>query len=281
MSVVRSSRRRSLGAYAVVCIGAFVFAVPFVFTVVRSLQGSDQALRFPIEWIPMPLRLDNLGTAIELLGPRSFLNSLILATGIIVGQVVLGMMAGFALATGTFRFRDATFLVFLAGLLVPFHVMMIPLFVLVFQIGWLDTYLGLIVPMIAPLSLAVFMYRQFFLSLPRDLYDAARMDGAGQAGVLRHVYAPLAGPVTVAFVIVTFVAAWNLYLWPLLVVNDQDLRPVALQLGLNGTTFGQVNPPAPEILMAMALVSTIPVLIVFLVAQRGFVRGIATTGMKG
>jgi multiple sugar transport system permease protein len=277
----RLPSRRTLGAYVVLAVGALVFALPFVFTVTRSLQGSEQALRFPIEWIPAPVRLDNLAIAIDLLGPRAFMNSVILAGGIIIGQVALGMMAGFSLATGAFRFRDATFLVFVAGLLVPFHVMMIPLFVLVFQIGWLDSYLGLIVPMIAPLSLAVFVYRQFFLSLPRDLYDAAQMDGASQFVILRHVYAPLAGSVTVSFVIVTFVAAWNLYLWPLLVVNDQDLRPVALQLGLNGTTFGQVNPAAPEILMAMALVSTLPVLVVFLVAQRRFVRGIATTGIRG
>lgn len=273
-------RRRRLATrialYAVLSLGLFLMVMPYVFGTTHALMTTIQFVAYPTEWIPDPLKLSNLIDGLQLLGWRSFFNSTLLAICAILGQTIFGMMAAFALAMLHFRFRNGLLIVYISELLVPFHVIMIPLFVLVFRLGWLDTYPGLIVPVVASQSLAVFFFRQAFLVIPHELFEAAVVEGASPFLILRRIYAPLAGPTVAAYAIITFLGAYALFVWPLLASTQPDLRTVSVQLALNNTA----NVP-PSNLLAMALLSMLPVLLVFIVAQGKFVQGIAGTGLKG
>jgi multiple sugar transport system permease protein len=272
------SRRRigRIAVYATLIAGMFLTIIPFVFGISHSLMTTLQFVAYPTEWIPEPLKLSNLVDAFNLLGWRSFFNSTLLAVCAILGQTIFGMMAAFAIAMLRFRARNALLLVYISELLVPFHVIMIPLFVLVFRLGWLDSYAGLIIPVVASQSLAVFFFRQAFLAIPYELFEAAVVDGATPFTILRRIYAPLAGPTVAAYAIITFLGAYSLFIWPLLASTQKDLRTVSVQLAIENTAS-----VPPSNLLAMALISMLPVLVVFIVAQGKFVQGIAGTGLKG
>ena len=274
----QSSTANRIGVYTVAIILGIAFALPFVYTVTRTIMDAPQATAFPTEWIPNPLVLvDNFVDGFERLGARSFINSFVLAGAVIVGQITLGMMSAFALAALRLRFASGTLLYFLASMLVPFHVYMIPLFIIVFNLGWLDTHQGLIIPVIASLSLSVFLFRQFFTTIPPELFDASVVDGANPIQILRHVYLPLSGPIIAAYSIITFLGAMNLFIWPLLVATAPEVRPVIVTLAVESSS----NALFINELLAMALLTMVPVLIVFIFAQRQFVQGIASTGLKG
>lgn len=274
--------RGRIAVYAILILGSAVAVVPFLFNASKSLQTAPQTFAFPFEWIPDPFTWYNYVEAYGKIGTRAFVNSAVLTVVVVAGQTALGMMAGFAFSTLKFPLRNSLFIFLVGGLLVPFQVIMIPLFMFVFRIGWLDTYWGLIIPIVAFTDVSVFMFRQFFLTVPRELYEAGVLDGAGPIRVFRSLYAPLAGPTVAAFVIVSFLAAWNLYAWPFLAVADPDLRVVTLQLGIAGGTFNtSSNPLRPEILSAMSLLSMVPVIAVFMFMQRRFVESMARSGMTG
>jgi multiple sugar transport system permease protein len=262
--------------FGILLAGTFLTVVPFVFGTSHALMTTIQFVAYPTQWIPDPLKLSNIADALQLLGWRPFFNSTLLAVCAILGQTIFGMMAAFAIALLRFRFRQGLLLVYISELLVPFHVIMIPLFVLVFRLGWLDTYPGLIVPVVASQSLAVFFFRQAFLAVPHELFEAAVVDGASPFLILRRIYAPLVGPTIAAYAIITFLGAFSLFVWPLLASTKPDLRTVSVQLAIENTSS-----VPPSNLMAMALLSMLPVLIVFIVAQGRFVQGIAGTGLKG
>ena len=281
MSFFRKHRAK-FAIYAILILGSVIAVTPFLFNLSKSLQTAPQTFAFPFEWIPDPFTWSNYPEAYAKIRTRTFVNSALLTVVVVTGQATLGMMAGFAFSTLRFPLRDPLFIFLIGGLLVPFHVIMIPLFMFVFRIGWLDTYWGLIIPIVAYTDVAVLMFRQFFRTVPRDLYEAGVLDGAGPIRVFRSIYAPLAGPTAGAFVIVSFLAAWNLYAWPFLAISDPDLRVVTLELGIAGGTFNtNSNPLRPEILSAMSLLSMVPVITVFMIMQRRFVDSMARSGITG
>jgi len=273
-----AGRGSRISAYTIAIILGLVFALPFLYTVTRTIMESTQATAFPTQWIPDPLVLvENFVDGFERLGTRAFLNSFFLAITVIVGQIVLGMLAAFALTVLRLRFSNTMLLYFLLSLLIPFHVYMIPLFVIVAELDWLDTFAGLIIPVVASISLSVFLFRQFFTTVPTELFDAGVVDGANPLQILRHVYLPLSGPIIAAYSIITFLGAMNLFIWPLLVATAPDVRPVIVTLAVESST----NALTINEILAMALLTMVPVLIVFLLFQRQFVQGIASTGLKG
>jgi multiple sugar transport system permease protein len=274
----QASRGSRTSAYVVAIILGIVFALPFIYTVTRTLMESTQATAFPVQWIPDPLVLvENFVDGFERLGARAFFNSFILAITVIVGQIVLGMFAAFALTVLRLRFSNTMLLYFLLSLLIPFHVYMIPLFVIVAELDWLDTFQGLIIPVVASISLSVFLFRQFFTTVPTELFDAGVVDGANPLQILRHVYLPLSGPIIAAYSIITFLGAMNLFIWPLLVATAPDVRPVIVTLAVESSS----NALTINEILAMAVLTMVPVLIVFMLFQRQFVQGIASTGLKG
>ena len=209
---------------------------------------------------------------------RYMLNSFV-QTGIItVAQVILSVFAGYAFAMFEFRGKSLLFALVIGSLIVPFELTFIPNFLLISQFGMANTYAGLTVPFLAS-AFGVFMMRQFFLSLPRDLYDAAKIDGAGDFYYLWRVVVPLSKGAISAFTIFAFLSAWNQFLWPLVITNDESMRTA--QIGIRFFLVNQERATDWGAIMAGTVIVMIPTLVLFLVAQRQLVKGIAMSGLKG
>ncbi|HXV99960.1 MAG TPA: carbohydrate ABC transporter permease, partial [Anaerolineae bacterium] len=207
---------------------------------------------------------------------RFYLNSLIVAASITVLQLFTSSLAAFAFARLRFPGRGALFLLYLATLMIPFHVMLIPNFILMRFLGWFDTYAALIFPP-AFSAFSTFLLRQYYLSLPGELDEAARIDGASSFRIWWQVIIPLSGPVLAALTIFIFLGAWNDFLWPLVITNSLEMR--TLPVGL--TAFQGQFKVEWHLLMAGAVIAMLPILIIYVLAQRKFIEGLAMTGLTG
>jgi len=264
--------------YTVVTVGFVAVITPFVWMILGSFKGQGELLRVPPTWWPESPTLDNYRS---LFGKQSFLryffNSAFVAVVITVANVTFSSMVGYALAKLTFRGKKLVFALVMGTLMIPGMVTFVPLFVLVANLGMVDSYPGLILPFLVT-PFGVFLMRQFIIGLPDDLLDAGRIDGAGELRIFRQIILPLCGPALATLGILTFLGSWNNFLWPLVVAQTQNYYtlPVALALFSNNQQFI----PNYGVLMAGATVVVVPVLIVFLVFQRRFIEGIASTGIK-
>jgi multiple sugar transport system permease protein len=277
----RRSRRR-LWPLLGLTVGALVFLFPFYYMVIGALQtepNSDVSGAFPN---PANLTLDNLrdiNQAINL--PRTLLNSGIFTGGVLLSTLVLGLLAGYALARLEFRGRGAVFNAMLLILIVPFQLLMIPLYVMIVRnYGLADSYLGMILPF-AVNATAVFIFRQFFLQLPKELFESARLDGASELKILTRIAIPLAKPAILTAVIVTFIGPWNEFLWPFLVTKQLTLQPLAVALAnfISTVAARQTNPFGAT--LAGAVVLAIPAVVLFLVFQRRFQASNIGSAIKG
>ena len=264
--------------YTVVTVGFVAVITPFVWMILGSFKGQGELLRVPPTWWPESPTLDNYRS---LFGEQSFLryffNSAFVAIVITVANVTFSSMVGYALAKLNFRGKKLVFALVMGTLMIPGMVTFVPLFVLVANLGLVDSYPGLILPFLVT-PFGVFLMRQFIIGLPDDLLDAGRIDGAGELRIFRQIILPLCGPALATLGILTFLGSWNSFLWPLVVAQTQSYYtlPVALALFSNNQQFI----PNYGVLMAGATVVVVPVLIVFLVFQRRFIEGIASTGIK-
>ena len=263
-------------------IGALVFLFPFWYMVVGAFQVAPDptvAGAFPD---PSTLTIDNFIAINERLNLLVTLrNSLIFTLGVIVSTLVLGLLAGYALAVLNFRGRGAVFGIVLLSLILPFQLLMIPLFVMIVRTyGLADSFLGMILPF-AVNATAVFIFRQFFLAVPQSLFDAARVDGAGELRILLRVAVPIARPAILTAVLVTFIGPWNEFLWPFLITKQANLQPLAVALAnFISTVAGSTANPVGAIL-AGATVLAVPVVVLFLVFQRYFQASDLGAGVKG
>ncbi len=277
----RRSRRR-LWPLLGLTIGAVVFLFPFYYMVIGALQSepnSGLSGAFPN---PANLTLGNLrdiNRAVDL--PRTLLNSGIFTGGVLLTTLVLGLLAGYALARLEFRGRGMVFNAMLLILIVPFQLLMIPLYVMIVRnYGLADSYLGMILPF-AVNATAVFIFRQFFLQLPKELFESARLDGASELEILTRIAIPLARPAILTAVIVTFIGPWNEFLWPFLITKRLDLQPLAVALAsfISNVAARQANPFGA--ILAGAVVLAVPAVVIFLVFQRHFVTSNLGSGIKG
>jgi len=262
-------------------LGAFAFLFPFYYMVIGSLQREpDQTVAgaFPH---PANLTFANYATIndrVNLLG--SMANSGIFAGAVIVGTVVFGALAGYALAILTWRGRGAVFALALLVQVVPFQLLMVPLYVMIARnYGLADNYLGIILPFVIN-STAVIIFRQYFLQLPRAIFEAARIDGASEWQVLTRVALPLIRPALVTVVLITFIGPWNEFLWPFLVTKRADMQPLAVSLAnyISNVANSTANPFGA--LLAGAVVLAAPVVVLFIAFQRYFVASDLSTGVK-
>jgi multiple sugar transport system permease protein len=251
--------------------------VPFAWLVSTSLKPADQVLVYPPQWLPRPARPANFVEAWSRLPfARYLLNTVLVASAVTLLEVATSSLAGYAFARLRFRGRDRIFLLYLATLMVPGQVTIVPNFVLLRYLGWLDSYLALIVPA-AFSAFGTFLLRQHFLAIPREVEQAARIDGCGAFGVYLRVVLPLAAPALATLAIIAFVGQWNAFLWPLIVTNSDAMRTltVGLRFFLDAGNVGY------HLLMAAALTVLAPTFVVFLPLQRHFSRGLALTGFGG
>jgi ABC-type glycerol-3-phosphate transport system permease component len=281
-TVAPVSRGRAIAMMAALFVGAVIFLFPFYYMLVGSLQTSPNttvAGAFPQ---PSNLTFQNylqINATLNL--PQSLLNSGIFTGGVLLCTVVFGVLAGYALAMLHFRGKGTLFVTMLLVLVVPFQLLMIPLYVLIARnYGLADNYLGMILPF-AINSAAVLIFRQYFLQLPRELFDAARVDGAGEFRLLWRVALPLVRPALVTVLLLTFIGPWNEFLWPFLITKEASLQPLAVSLAnYISTVAGSTANPYGAILSG-AVVLAAPVVVLFIVFQRYFTSTDLGSSVKG
>ena len=263
--------------YAVLFVGLFLVVIPFLWMLISSFKPEAEVRTVPPTWWPETLTLDNYDRLFTQLDfPTYFMNSVIVALAVTIGNLVFCSMLGYALAKLSFPGKKLMFLIVLGTLMVPGVVTFVPLFVLTTKMGLSNTLIGMILPFMAA-PFGVFLMRQYIQALPDELIQAARIDGAGELRIFASVIMPLCGPALATLGILTFLGSWNNFLWPLVVAQTEDkyTLPVALALyavGQNATQYG--------LLLAGSVVVVLPVLAIFLVLQRHIMQGIAMTGIK-
>jgi multiple sugar transport system permease protein len=283
--VKRTPRRALRIALAAVLVGvAAVWLLPAVWVLVTSLKRTEDIVRVPPEWIPWPATLAHyqevlLSSSRTARIGRAFLNSVVVSLGSVALVLLASALAAYPLARMRFRGRDAVFVTLVGSLMIPNAVVLVPQYVLTQRLGWLSTYQGLIVPEAAmTFALGVFLLRQFFLTIPGELEDAARIDGADSWQIFARIVLPLSQPVLAALAIFAFRSAWNDFLWPLIAVNKPDMFPLPVALALlRGAYSSESYGP----IMAGATLSALPLLVVFVVANRRIVEGVRVSGLKG
>jgi multiple sugar transport system permease protein len=262
--------------HAVLLTTGLLFMLPFVWSISTSLKPMSDLFSVRPNLIPSEIRWQNYRDVFDN-APflRFYVNSIIVTIGRTVGQVLIASVAAFAFSQLRFPGRDAIFFLLLAGLMVPEQVLVVPRFVIMREFGWFDTYQGLIVPLIFS-SFGVFLIRQYFLGIPRDFHEAAKLEGANPLQVYWQIYLPLAVPALAAFGFLAMLYSWNEFLWSLTVTNQSAMRvlPVGIAL-LQGQHFTN-----NAVLLAAANMATFPLLIAFLFFQKRLVEGVALSGLK-
>lgn len=263
--------------YTMLAIPALLMVFPFVWMALTSLKGLDEAFAYPPRLLPQGLRCSNYTEIFNAIPMTALvLNSFKLTGLTVVGALLSCSMAAFALAVLEFPGRKLLFSGTLATMMVPYQVTLIPIFILFQWIGWKDTHYPLWVPAFFGGAFGVFLLRQFFLGVPRDLYEAALVDGCSPGRILFSIYLPLARPALTTLGVFTFMASWNDLLNPLIYVDTLEKMPLTAGLSFLQGQYGSNWP----MMMAGAMISIVPILVVFFAAQRSFVEGIATSGLK-
>lgn len=272
----RGGASRSI-VYFLLILSALVMLVPFVWMLSTSLKGTQYVLNPVPQFIPDPVTLESYSHLFELYPVGGWVvNSLLVAVLATIGQLITCSMAAYAFARMRFRGNNLVFLLYLATMMVPFQVTVTPLFILMRNLGWINTYQSLILPQIFS-AFGTFLLRQSFQTIPRELEEAAFLDGASHWTIYTRIILPLSQPALATLAVFAFMGSWNAFLWPLFVVNDPSLMtlPVGLSL-LRGEHLTQWN-----MVMAGGVITVVPMLIVYLFAQKYLVKGFVTSGLKG
>ncbi len=255
------------------------FILPLFWMISTSLKPIDQLLLDPPVWIPTPLEFDNYPGALE---EQPFLlylsNSLQIAVACVIGALISNSLIAYGFSRVEWKGRDAVFVLVLSTLMLPYHVVMIPLFVTFSRIGWVNTWLPLIVPAWLGHPFFIFMLRQFMLGIPKELSEATRIDGGSEWVLLTRIILPLCRPALATVALFQFIWAWNDFIGPLIYLNDRDLYPMSLGLALYHNSQGITD---FSILMAASTMAVVPIIIIFFFMQGVFIQGISLTGLKG
>ena len=282
IDVIQPRRRRgltpgTLALHALLIAGSVVMLLPFAWMLSTSLKLPPDIFTYPPVWIPSPIAWQNYAKTVTVMPfGRFYLNSLIVTTGVTLLQLLTSSLAAFAFARMRFPGRNVLFLLYLATLMIPFQVTMIPNFILVRALGWYDTYQALILPP-AFSAFSTFLLRQYFMGIPHELDEAARIDGATSLRIWWQVIMPLAGPAIAALATFVSLNSWNDFLWPLIITNSPAMR--TLPVGLS--TFQGQYKTDWNLLMAGSMIAMVPVLLVYIIGQRWFIRGITLSGLGG
>ncbi|MBZ0270119.1 carbohydrate ABC transporter permease [bacterium] len=265
------------GLHAVLIAGALATLAPLAWMVAASFMSSGEANTYPPRWLPQHPTLDQYVALFRRLDlARSFLNSALVAVCATVGSLLVNSLAGYTFAKLRFRGRDPLFRGMTMALVVPAQVGMLPLFLLLREMGLVNTYAGVIIPYLASVF-GIFLIRQYATSVPQDLLDAARIDGAGEVRIFWAIVLPILRPILVTLGTFTFLSAWNDFMWPLIILTDSSkyTLPVAL-----AALVGE-HVQDTELMMAGSVITVIPAVLVFLAFQRTYVRGLLAGSMKG
>jgi multiple sugar transport system permease protein len=299
LPAIRPSRKMpSLGriiAWAVLVLVIVIILVPFWWVIRTALSTNREIYANPTSWLPVGFTWDNFARVLGMSDFRQaqaaggsgqslqfwlfMRNSFIVTIAVVAGQIFFSSMAAYAFARLHFPLRDKIFFLYITALMIPAIVTLIPNYVLVRSLGWINTFQGIIAPYFLMSPFAVFFLRQFFLGINHEIEEAALLDGVSRAGIFWRIVLPLSGPPITTLGILTFISTWNEYLWPLLVGNDQEVRVLTVGLGIFRSQTPNGSPDWSG-LMAGALVSILPSVVLFLVLGRKVINSIQFSGIK-
>jgi ABC-type glycerol-3-phosphate transport system permease component len=276
--------RALLGRYALYLLAillAVVLMLPFYWAVISSLKQGPEVRQIPLDWWPKVAQWNNYADVWNVrFFPLWVWNSIFLTVVATTGTVLSSALAGYAFARFQFPGKNLLFTLTLATLMLPAYVLLIPNFMLFWKLGWLNTYLPLTVPFWFGQAFFIFLFRQFFMTIPLELDEAARIDGASYPRIFWSIVMPLSGPAFATAAIIEGINQWNSFLRPLIILNQPENFPLSV-----GLRYFVVNPgdnlPKDHLLMAASVIMTIPVILIFFVGQRSFVRGVVMSGIKG
>jgi multiple sugar transport system permease protein len=273
-----TARLGKIAAYVILLIGAAAMILPFLWMVSTAFKPEASIFILPPEWIPRDATFQNFTDAWRIaMLPRGFLNSTFIAFTSTLGEVFCSTLAGFAFARMKFPGRNRLFGLLLATMMIPGVVTLVPSFILFSRLQWVNTWNPLIIPVLFGTPFAVFLSRQFFATLPADLQDAGKVDGANWFQIYLLVFLPLAKPIVATLFLLGFIARWNDFLGPLIYLQSVELFPVPLLLARLDSMYEQNW----TLLMAGSTIALLPILILFFLLQRYFIESVALTGIKG
>lgn len=274
-----AERVRRVGIIVMLCFGAALFSIPFLWTVSTALKTNEQVFAVPPQWIPNPFQWENFKRAwTELPFPVFVQNTIFVTILATIGQVFTASLVAYGFARFKWRGRNVLFYLMLSTMMLPSQVTMIPVFLLWRQFNLIDTF----APLVAPAffgggAFTIFLLRQFFMTIPRELDEAAMLDGANPFMIWWRILLPLSRPALITVVLFSFIGHWDDFMGPLIYLNSMEKYTVSIGLRMFQDQFGTQL----ELLMAAALIHILPTIILFFVAQRYFIKGIALTGLKG
>ena len=268
-----------LGAYLLLCLVGMLTLLPFLWMVLGAFKTQEQLLAYPPRWIPDPWKYDNFAkVAQDIPLGNMFFNSVKITVLASLGALVSCSLAGYAFARLHFVGRDKLFIVLLATMMIPGQVTMIPIFIIMQRLGWIDTHYPLIVPDWFGWAFGIFLLRQFFLTISKEIEDAARIDGANPLQIFYSIFLPLSGPALATLAVFAFLGNWNDLLRPVIYLSTFEQMTLTVGLAAYSGRYWIIY----ERIMAGAVVSVIPIILIFLMAQKYFVRGVALSGgLKG
>lgn len=273
-----SFRKLNIFTYILLTIGSVLMILPFLLMVTLALSPNDKVLTYPPLLIPTDITTQNFKDVMEAGNFfRYFINSLLISVITTAGQMITCSMAGYAFARLDFKYKNQIFLIFLATMMIPTQVNLVPLFSLMQKLGWVNTYFALIIPGLFS-AFGIFLMRQYFLTLPKELEDSGKIDGCTQWGIFWKIFFPLAVPSLAALGIFSFITTWNSFLWPLLVTNSEALRTLPVGLAAFKSSFREIT--NWSLLMAGTLISVVPAILVFIAGQKYFISGITSGSVK-
>ena len=256
--------------------GAFLMIIPYYWMILSSIKPPEELHTFPPHfWVRHPTLKPYIDLFTLLPMARSLFNSVFVATAVTLSNVFFCSLAGYAFAKFRFPGRDIIFFTLISSMMIPWQVNLVPGFLIIRNLGWLNTYWALIIPKLA-LPFGIFLCRQYIMSIPNDLIEAARIDGCSEFGIYRRVIVPLLTPALATLAIFTFLGQWNDFVWPLIVIQEGNMRTVPLIIAVLNGQFGSNF----AMIMAGAVVITVPMIIVFLIFQRQFIKGVFLTTIK-
>ncbi len=283
-----ASFQRALGRailYLVAISSSALFMFPFVWTVLSSLKTGGELFRFPPTWFPEVPQFQNYPKVFEIVTWATWTwNSTLVAVVSTFGAVLTAALVGYSFARFRYPARDVLFIITLSTMMLPVEVTLIPLYLMFAKIGWLDSYKPLIIPsFFGGSAFLIFLMRQFFLSIPLDLDEAARIDGAGYVRIFWQILMPLSIPVTATAAVLTFMSQWNEFLYPFIYLNTKTKYTLAIGIRYFQAVAGFADDTEPKyhLLMAASVMMTAPIIILFFLAQRYLVQGIVMSGIKG
>ncbi|MFQ5795687.1 MAG: carbohydrate ABC transporter permease [Candidatus Bipolaricaulia bacterium] len=265
-----------LTIYLLLILGSFIMILPFLWMVSTSLKPPTEIALMPPKWIPSVFRWENFSIAWNA-APfgRYFFNSFFVAITVTIAELITTIFAAYAFAKMDFFGKNVIFILFLGTLMIPGEMLLIPNYITLTRLKWIDTYYALIIPWIVSVF-GIFLLRQFFLTTPNELWDAAQIDGCSRLRFLWRIMVPLARPALVTVALFKFIGSWNAFLWVLIVTNTPKMRTFPVGLATFSTEAGTLY----EQLMAASTVAILPILLLFFIAQKQFIQGIARSGIR-